>query len=82
MNYVDSTECVRFPGFGFAGRLRHEFPSQILMDITEVCNLACTHCLVSSSPTNRTHEHLSLERVRPYLDEALGLGIKEYYFQT
>ncbi len=45
-----------------------------------VCNLACTHCLVSASPTNRTHEMMGLEQVRPYLEEAARLGVKEYYF--
>ena len=28
-----------------------------------LCNLACTHCFVSCSPTNRTHEMLSLATV-------------------
>jgi MoaA/NifB/PqqE/SkfB family radical SAM enzyme len=45
-----------------------------------VCNLACTHCFVSSSPTNRTHELLSLAEIRPFLDEAVTLGVKELYF--
>jgi sulfatase maturation enzyme AslB (radical SAM superfamily) len=45
-----------------------------------VCNLACTHCFVSCSPTNHTHEYLSLESVRRYLDEARELGVKEFYF--
>lgn len=45
-----------------------------------VCNLACTHCFVSCSPTNRTHDHLSLATVLQYLDEAAELGVKEYYF--
>ena len=45
-----------------------------------LCNLACTHCLVSSSPTNRTHEGMTLEQIRPYLDEAVRLGAREYYF--
>jgi sulfatase maturation enzyme AslB (radical SAM superfamily) len=45
-----------------------------------VCNLACTHCFVSSSPTNRTHEPMSLEMVGEYLEEAADLGVKEYYF--
>ena len=45
-----------------------------------LCNLACTHCFVSSSPTNRTHEFLSLEAILPYLDEAATLGVKELYF--
>lgn len=45
-----------------------------------VCNLACTHCFVSCSPTNHTHEHLSLATVEGYLAEAAALGVKEYYF--
>ncbi len=42
-----------------------------------VCNLACTHCLVSASPTNRTHDTMTLEQVRPFLEEAVRLGVKE-----
>jgi molybdenum cofactor biosynthesis enzyme MoaA len=45
-----------------------------------LCNLACHHCLVSASPTNRTHEHLSLETVRRHLAEGTDLGVREYYF--
>ena len=45
-----------------------------------LCNLACTHCLVSSSPTNRTHEMLTLEQIRPHLRDAARHGVKEYYF--
>jgi MoaA/NifB/PqqE/SkfB family radical SAM enzyme len=45
-----------------------------------VCNLACTHCFVSCSPTNHTHEVLSLAEVRRYLEEAARLGVREYYF--
>ncbi|MEM9557053.1 MAG: radical SAM protein [Acidobacteriota bacterium] len=45
-----------------------------------LCNLACSHCFVSCSPTNHTHEFLSLDTVRQSLDEALELGVKEYYF--
>jgi MoaA/NifB/PqqE/SkfB family radical SAM enzyme len=45
-----------------------------------VCNLACTHCFVSCSPTNHTHEMISLAEVTRYLDEAVRLGVREYYF--
>jgi len=45
-----------------------------------LCNLACTHCFVSCSPTNHTHELMSLAEVRRYLDEAVRLGVREYYF--
>ncbi|MDH3743901.1 MAG: radical SAM protein [Acidobacteriota bacterium] len=45
-----------------------------------VCNLACSHCFVSSSPTNHTHEAMSLAEIEPYLKEGARLGVKEYYF--
>src|SRR5215213_6844926 len=45
-----------------------------------VCNLACTHCFVSCSPTNHTHDLMTLAEVRRYLDEAARLGVREYYF--
>jgi uncharacterized Fe-S cluster-containing radical SAM superfamily protein len=45
-----------------------------------VCNLACSHCLVSASPTNHTHEPMTLLEVRPYLAEAAGLGVRDFYF--
>ncbi len=45
-----------------------------------VCNLACTHCFVSSSPTNHTHENLTLAEIAPFLEEGARLGVKEYYF--
>ena len=45
-----------------------------------VCNLACSHCFVSSSPTNHTHEYLSLAEIETHLEEAAGLGVREYYF--
>lgn len=45
-----------------------------------VCNLACTHCFISCSPTNHTHELMPLAEVEGYLAEAASLGVKEYYF--
>ena len=30
--------------YGFYGRLKKDFPSQIIVNITEKCNLSCIHC--------------------------------------
>lgn len=45
-----------------------------------VCNLACTHCFISCSPTNHTHEFMSLAEVARHLEDGAALGVKEYYF--
>ncbi len=51
--------------YDFGGRLTADFPSQIVMDITEICNLACTHC---PHPTFVKSEHYQGR----YLDPALN----------
>jgi MoaA/NifB/PqqE/SkfB family radical SAM enzyme len=45
-----------------------------------LCNIACTHCFISCSPKNHTHEMMRFEDVLPYLEEAKTLGVREYYF--
>jgi molybdenum cofactor biosynthesis enzyme MoaA len=45
-----------------------------------VCNIECTHCFISCSPRNHSHEMMSLADVQVRLDEARSLGVREYYF--
>jgi molybdenum cofactor biosynthesis enzyme MoaA len=45
-----------------------------------ICNITCTHCFISCSPTNHAHEMLTLEQVQVRLDEARVLGVRDYYF--
>jgi molybdenum cofactor biosynthesis enzyme MoaA len=45
-----------------------------------ICNIACTHCFISCSPKNHSHEMMSLADVEERLAEARELGVREYYF--
>lgn len=54
--------------YEFGGRLTSDFPSQILMDITEVCNLACTHC---PHPDFAKSEHYDGRMLDPSLNEKM-----------
>jgi AdoMet-dependent heme synthase len=45
-----------------------------------ICNIECTHCFISCSPRNHSHEMMSLAEVQLRLDEARALGVREYYF--
>lgn len=47
--------------YDFQGRLKAEFPSQIIVDATEVCNLECIHC---PHPEFKRSEHYATR----YLD--------------
>jgi len=45
-----------------------------------LCNIACTHCFISCSPTNHAHEMMTFEEIVPRLEEAKRLGVRDYYF--
>lgn len=63
------------PAYGFGGRLTAEFPSQILMDITEVCNLACTHC---PHPVFVKSEHYAGRHLDPALNEKMIEEVRQH----
>src|SRR3989337_1905063 len=45
-----------------------------------ICNIACRHCFNNSSPTNHSFEFMTLDQCKPYIDEAVKMGVKEFYF--
>ena len=45
-----------------------------------LCNIACTHCFISCSPSNHAHEMMTFDDIAPRLAEAKRLGVREYYF--
>jgi MoaA/NifB/PqqE/SkfB family radical SAM enzyme len=58
------------PTYGFGGPLSDVFPSQVIIDITELCNLACTHC---PHPTFKKSEHYAGRTLDPALSaKAIG----------
>jgi AdoMet-dependent heme synthase len=69
-------------------QLAEKFPSAPLLALDTlwfqvsgtICNLRCTHCFISCSPENHSHEMMSFEQVERLLHEAAQLGVKEYYF--
>lgn len=61
--------------YGFYDRLKAEFPSQIIVDATEVCNLACIHC---PHPTFKKSEHYKGRFLDPTLNTKLVNEVREY----
>lgn len=68
--------------YGFQGRLTAPFPSQILADITEVCNLGCVHC---PHPDFKKSEHYGARYLDPDLNAKMvdevkthGQGLTQY----
>ena len=63
------------PSYGFGDRLTAEFPSQILMDITEVCNLACTHC---PHPQFAKSQHYGGRHLDPTLNDKMIEEVRQH----
>jgi len=45
-----------------------------------ICNLNCPVCFEGSSPKSNRIEQLSLEDIKPYIKEALEIGVKQFSF--
>jgi MoaA/NifB/PqqE/SkfB family radical SAM enzyme len=80
--YGKEMQKVNPDKYGFYGRLREEFPSQIIADITEVCNLACIHCAHADFEKSSLFQgrHLEVELNQKMVDEVStsGKGITQY----
>lgn len=61
--------------YGFYGRLKAEFPSQLIVDVTEKCNLACNHCPHSDFKKSSYYSGAMLE---PILNEKLVDEVRNY----
>lgn len=61
--------------YGFYGRLKAEFPSQIIVDVTEVCNLACIHCPHSEFKKSK---HYGARMLDPGLNEKMVNEVAEF----
>ena len=72
--------------YGFYDRLNAEFPSQIIVDATEICNLACIHC---PHPEFKKSIHYSGKYLDPEINNKMvrevaefGKGITQYIRYT
>jgi len=60
--------------YGFYERLSSEFPSQVIVDIAEICNLRCTHC---PHPQFKESENYAARLLDPELNKKLIDDIRE-----
>jgi MoaA/NifB/PqqE/SkfB family radical SAM enzyme len=61
--------------YGFCGRLKPGFPSQINVDTTEVCNLACIHC---AHPLFKKSKHYGGRLLDPDLNSRMVDEVRQY----
>lgn len=74
------------PKFGFGGRFSSVFPSQIIVDVSQLCNLKCIHC---PYPTVSKEDWWNFDQLDPKVHKKLidevasdGNGICQYVRYT
>ena len=70
---------VPFARSPYAGRAAHKKPAlrELWFQVNNLCNLTCSHCLVSSGPKGAAG--LSREELAGVVEQALGQGVKEIF---
>lgn len=65
-----------------APRARVDFKGLVTLWVNTgtLCNIACAHCYIESSPTNARLAYLTAEELAPFLDEAEALNTREIGF--
>ncbi|ABC23540.1 radical SAM protein [Rhodospirillum rubrum] len=61
--------------YGFGDRLTADFPSQINVDVTEVCNLACVHC---PHPQFKKSVHYAGRMLDPALNDKMVEEVRDH----
>lgn len=73
---------MKNPKYGFQKHLSSEFPSQIIVDVTQYCNLACIHCPHSEFVKSKAFSGAQLDvgLHKKLVNEVAndGLGICQY----
>lgn len=54
--------------------------SELWIHTGTVCNLACPFCLEGSKPGDTRIPAMTLEALKPFIDEAVELGVKQFSF--
>jgi len=78
-NGIVSLEAIRYPLYqGRAAHLEPESLKEFWIHLLQTCNLACTHCLVSSDP--RGAKGPERQFYLGMIDQAYELGARRFYF--
>lgn len=75
--FISTDGAVPLPYLGRATFLRTDRLREFWIQVNDFCNLACEHCLVSSSP--ELGQGLPGPAVRSAIDQAVALGVERFY---
>ena len=80
MHHINRHDWLYTPKGEPRGYIRSQTIQELWFHTGTICNLRCPFCLEGSKPgDNRIHK-LTLADAKPYIDEAITLGVKQFSF--
>lgn len=73
-------DWLRTPDGTPRGYIQPQLLRELWFHTGTACNLACPFCLEGSKPGDHRLEQVTLADVRPFIDEALDLGVEQFSF--
>lgn len=74
------TDWLIAPSGAARGYIKPHALDELWFHTGTACNLACPFCLEGSKPGDNRLQRISLEDARPYIDEAVTLGVRQFSF--
>ncbi|GAB4333266.1 MAG: hypothetical protein Kow0037_11510 [Calditrichia bacterium] len=80
MLHLNKKEWLFTPSGNKRGYIQPEELRELWFHTGTICNLSCPFCLEGSGPGDTRLQPMTLEDVKPFIDEALTLGVEQFSF--
>ena len=80
VHHITRHEWLNTPGGEPRGYIQPETLTELWFHTGTACNLRCPFCLEGSKPGDNRIQPILLDDVRPFIDEAVVLGVEQFSF--
>ena len=80
LHHITGRDWLFTPGGDSRGYIQPEELAELWFHTGTTCNLRCPFCLEGSKPGDNRINPLAFEDARPFIDEAMGMGVKQLSF--
>ena len=80
MHHLDTRDWLKTPNGELRGYIQPESLKELWFHTGTNCNLRCPFCFEGSKPGDNRINFLTFGDVKPYIDEAMSLGVEKFSF--
>lgn len=79
-NHISRSDWLKTPTQEKRGYIQPKTLKELWFHTGTICNLSCPFCLEGSKPGDDRLNKIALDDVKPFIDEALSLGVEKFSF--